>query len=454
MLFISLLALPAAAQQSAPAQAPAAQSAAVAVPDSKKAVAVINGETVTVEKLDRMYDNLNTQMRQNYDSNGGKGALLENYIRKRLLIQEAIKSGFNKQPDVAEAIDAARESALFDRYVRDVVAAPIVSDDDIKKYYTEHPSDFVTLEKVHVRHIVIGVTNVGPAPKTKEEALDRIKKIAVDLRSADIASAQSTKDPEVMARLRLANFASAAKRYSEDASAESGGDLGWITKGQTDPDFETAAWSLKPGSVSGIIQSKFGFHLIFVEGHEAPGTEPFDSVKSSIREFLITQKAADVVMAVTKLTNELRGNSRISVFPETSSRRDRLQTETPAATRAFSLYAAELRFSRITRGWRAAMRRSAIAGPSGLRLPCSQPRRVCTLILIARANSTWVRPTNLLSVATSSPDWNLPRMSRFRTLAGIALESCALVSSGMSVILLSGRSRETVTARAVSPSGR
>ncbi len=119
-----------------------------------------------------------------------------------------------------------------------------------------------------------------------------------------------------MARLRLANFASAAKRYSEDASAESGGDLGWITKGQTDPDFETAAWSLKPGSVSGIIQSKFGFHLIFVEGHEAPGTEPFDSVKSSIREFLITQKAADVVMAVTKLTNELRGNSRISVFPE------------------------------------------------------------------------------------------------------------------------------------------
>src|SRR5664279_4220035 len=316
MLFISLLALPAAAQQSAPAQPPAAQSAAVAVPDSKKAVAVINGETVTVEKLDRMYSNLNTQMRQNYDANGGKGALLENYIRKRLLIQEAIKSGFNKRPDVAEAIDAARESALFDRYVRDVVAAQIVTDDDIKTYYTEHPDDFATPEKVHVRHIVIGVTNVGPARKTKEEALDRIKKVAVDLRSADVASAQSTTNPEVLARLRLAHFADAAKKYSEDASAESGGDLGWITKGQTDADFETAAWSMKPGTVSGIIQTKFGFHLIFVEGRQAPGTEPFDSVKSSIREFLITQKATDVVTTVTKLTNELRGNSRISVFRE------------------------------------------------------------------------------------------------------------------------------------------
>jgi len=316
MLFISLLALPAAAQQSAPAQPPAAQSAAVAVPDSKKPVAVINGETVTAEKLDRMYSNLNTQMRQNYDANGGKGALLENYIRKRLLIQEAIKSGYNKRPDVVEAIDAAREAALFDRYVRDVVAAQIVTDNDVKTYYTEHPDDFATPEKVHVRHIVIGVTEVGPARKTKEEALDRIKKIAVDLRSEDVASAQSTSNPEVLARLRLAHFADAAKKYSEDASGESGGDLGWITKGQTDPDFETAAWSMKPGTVSGIIQTKFGFHLIFVEGRQAPGTEPFESVKSSIREFLITQKASDVVTTVTKLTNELRGNSRISVFPE------------------------------------------------------------------------------------------------------------------------------------------
>ena len=316
MLFISLLALPAMAQQSAPAQPPAAAQAAAEAPDSKKAVAVINGEMVSVEKLDRMYHNLNTQMRQNYDSNGGKGALLENYIRKRLLIQEAIKSGFNKQPDVVEAVEAARESALFERYVRDVVATSIISENDIKQYYTEHPTDFDTPEKVHVRHIVIGVTNVGPAPKTKEEALERIKKVAVEIRGADAASAQSAADPKTQARLRLAHFADAAKKYSEDGSAQSGGDLGWITKGQTDADFEAAAWNMKPGVLSGIIQTKFGFHLIFVEGHQAPGTEAFETVKGSIREYLLTQKASDVVIAVTKLTNELRDSSRISVFPE------------------------------------------------------------------------------------------------------------------------------------------
>ncbi len=304
-----LLALPVVAQQ-------AAQSAPAAVPDSKKAVAVVNGETITVEKLDRMYNNLNTQMRLNYDANGGKGALLENYIRKRLLIQEAIKSGFNKQPDVAEAIESARESALFDRYVRDVVAAPIVTESDIKTYYTEHPDDFATPEKVHVRHLVIGVTNAGPAAKTKEEALDRIKKILTEIRTADVASAQASHDPETLAHLRLAHFEDAAKKYSEDASAESGGDLGWITKGQTDPDFEKAAWNMKVGTMSGIIQSKFGYHLILVEGRQAPGIEPFEAVRAGVREYLMTQKAAEVVGAVSKLTNELRGSSRISVSPE------------------------------------------------------------------------------------------------------------------------------------------
>jgi peptidyl-prolyl cis-trans isomerase C len=317
ILFISLLALPAIAQQSAPAQPPAAAQSpsAAAEPDSKKAVAVINGETITVEKLNRMYNNLNTQMRQNYDSNGGKGALLENYIRKRLVVQAAIKSGFNKQPDIVEALDAARESALFDRYVRDVVAAPIITDSEIKAYYNEHPGDFATPEKVHVRHIVTAVTSSGSAPKSREAARDAITKIAVELHGAEMASARGTTDPETLARLRLSHFQDAARKYSEDGAAASGGDLGWITKGQTDPDFEVAAWNMRAGMLSGIVESKFGFHLIYVEDRQPAGTEPFEAVKTSLREYLLTQKASDVVNAVTKLTNELRDSGHVSVFP-------------------------------------------------------------------------------------------------------------------------------------------
>jgi EpsD family peptidyl-prolyl cis-trans isomerase len=313
-----LVASAAFAQQPAPAKTAAApQSTAAAVADdSKRPVAVINGETITVEKLDRMYANLNTQMRTNYDQNGGKGAFLENYIRKRLMLQEAFKTGFDKKPEVVAALDSARESALFDRYVRDVVAAGIVTDKDVKDYYDAHPDDFATPEKVHVRHIVVAVTNVGPSPKTDSQALEQISKIAAALRAADVSSAMGKPDEATMAKLRLAHFEEAAKKFSEDGSGESGGDLGWVSKGQLDPTFEAAAWGLKPGVISGIVHSKFGYHLIYVQGKEPAGTEPFDAVKNGIREYLMTQKATDVVNAVGRLTNELKHNSRISVFPE------------------------------------------------------------------------------------------------------------------------------------------
>src|SRR5258708_35449038 len=83
-------------------------------------------------------------------------------------------------------------------------------------------------------------------------------------------------DDATMAKLRLAHFEDAAKKYSEDSSGESGGDLGWMSKGQLDPAFEAAAWGLKPGVVSGVVHTKFGYHLIYVEGKEPAGGEAVD----------------------------------------------------------------------------------------------------------------------------------------------------------------------------------
>jgi parvulin-like peptidyl-prolyl isomerase len=73
---------------------------------------------------------------------------------------------------------------------------------------------------------------------------------------------------------------------------------------------------MKPGIMSGLVHTKFGYHLILVEGRAPAGTEPFENVQSGIREYLLTQKAPDVMASVTRLTNELRANSRISTFPE------------------------------------------------------------------------------------------------------------------------------------------
>jgi peptidyl-prolyl cis-trans isomerase C len=273
----------------------------------EKPVAVINGETITAAKLDQLYDRIGAQMREQYEKAGGKAAFLENYLRKRLVIQEAIKSGFDKRTDVQADMEAAKESALFDRYVRDVVSANIVTESMIRQYYDQHRNEFATPEKIHVRHIVVTVTNVGPAPKTQEQALDRMKTIAATLHAEDGAT---------VTRLRLARFARLARQYSEDPSAESGGDLGWVARGQLDPDFETAAFALPVGTPSGIVETKFGYHLILVEEKKPAGTEPYEEARPNLREFLMRQHAADVMQSLTKLTNELRASSKVAIYSE------------------------------------------------------------------------------------------------------------------------------------------
>jgi parvulin-like peptidyl-prolyl isomerase len=302
-------ALPLAAQQQT--AAPAAATAPAAAGDAKSVVAIVNGETITRAKLDQLYSRLGSQMRAQYEKTGGKGQFLENYLRKRLLVQEALKTGFDKRPDVVAEMDAAKESALFDRYVRDVVAAPIVTDAAVRKYYDEHLEDFGVAEKVKVRHIIITANESGPRPHTREQALEIIRVVAAELHQY-----RPLDDSPGHVQVFLNRFAEAARKYSEDPTGASGGDLGWVERGVFDAKFEEAAFNIRPGVLSGVVETPFGFHLIFVEGKKPASTEPFDEAKSAIKEYLMAQNAAGVVETVNKLTNELRSASKVSVFPE------------------------------------------------------------------------------------------------------------------------------------------
>jgi peptidyl-prolyl cis-trans isomerase C len=312
---IAALALPVAAQQQPAAQQPVAATAtAPAVSTTTPIVANINGEIITKAKLDALYDRMNVQMRNQYEKAGGKGAFLDNYLRKRLLVQEAIKAGFDKRPEVQAEVEAARESAIFDRYIRDVVASNVVTEADIKKFYDENGSEFGAPERVKVRHIIIMANGAGPKPKTKQEAADLIAKIALDLRQK-IATAQA-KDPESAKRILQSYFSEAAVKYSEDGVAQIGGDLGWVTRGSLDSKFEDAAYALQPGTMSNVVETRFGYHLIYVEDKQASGKEPYASVRGTIREYLLSQKMPDIMETVTRLTNELKASSKVAIYPE------------------------------------------------------------------------------------------------------------------------------------------
>jgi len=295
---IFLIALPVFAQQNAP-----------------KAVATVNGEVITAQALDQMYDRLDTQTRAQYEKAGGKAVFLDNYVKKRLLVQEALKSGFDKRADVQADISAAKENTIFDGYVRDVIGGSIVKDANVRAFYDEHPQEFATPEKIHVRHIVITASSNGPQAKTSEQALEIIKGIAVQLHEKNAAT-RTMNDPKGATRVRVNQFAQLARQYSEDGSAPAGGDLGFVEKGQLDPDFEAAAWALPVGTPSGIVQTKYGYHLILVEAKQPAGIQPYENVKSLIRNALLNQQMAQVMSEVNRLTNELRASSKIAVYPE------------------------------------------------------------------------------------------------------------------------------------------
>ena len=304
MLLLSLaVALPLAAQQ--PAAAPAADPV----------VAMLNGEAITASKLDSMYNRLSPSMKEQYNNTGGKAGFLENYLRKRLLVQEALKQGFDKRPEVQAEMESAKESALFDRYVRDVVASQIVTDAVLKQYYDAHADEFMAPERIKVRHIVIVGNGAGPRPKSKEQALEIAKQVSAELREK-IAGVHGA-DEATTQRIKLSYFEQLARKYSEDGSSEQGGDLGWQSKGGgLDPQFEEVAFKLAPGVPSGIVETKFGYHIIWVEDKAPAGRESLDRVKPILREYLMSQHAAEVMQAVTRLTNELRMQSKMSIYPE------------------------------------------------------------------------------------------------------------------------------------------
>src|ERR1700682_6113513 len=261
----------------------AAQEAVKQVNDGDKPVATINGEVITVAGLDQLWSRVPAQTKTQYKANGGKAAFLNNYIGKRLVVQEALKHGFEKKPDVQADIATSRESTLFDRYVRDVVATPIVTDAEARKFYDENPDNFKVPEKIKVRHIVMVANPAAPNGKTKEQALDAMQKLSVELHPFF----RGHDEGEGAEMVKLRKFAELAAHYSDDPSAQQGGDLGWVEKGALDSQFEEAAFALPVGVLSGIVETRYGYHLIYVEEKQPAGMQSFDEAKPEIHEFLM-----------------------------------------------------------------------------------------------------------------------------------------------------------------------
>ena len=174
-----------------------------------------------------------------------------------------------------------------------VEAGTSVSHQELQSYYDQHRDDYRMPEQVSVSHILIKTPLPGPDGKVDPKGVEEARKKAEDVLKQVKAGG---------------NFAELAKKYSEDpGSGKNGGSLGFIGRGRTVPEFEKAAFSLPKGSISDLVQSSYGFHIIRVDDKQAAHVKTLDEVKDQIEESIKQQKAA---LAVTNQVNALLGQAR------------------------------------------------------------------------------------------------------------------------------------------------
>jgi len=162
-----------------------------------------------------------------------------------------------------------------------------VGDDESHAFYLANPDKFELPEAVRARHILLRLT-----PQDDEKKRNAIMEKATS----------------ILERLAAGeDFASIARVESQDPRAGDGGDLGYFPRGKMVPKFEEAAFALQPGETSGIVETRFGLHIIKVVDRQKAQTVPEDAAKERIREFLLSQKqkqaATAAIAALRKAAN-------------------------------------------------------------------------------------------------------------------------------------------------------
>ena len=167
---------------------------------------------------------------------------------------------------------------------------PQVSDAEVQQYYNQHLKDYQVEEQVKVRHILVKVDQ-GADPKADAAAKAKAEGILKQIRGGG-------------------NFAELAKQNSDDpGSKDQGGELGFLKRGATVPEFDQAAFTLSVGQTSDLVKTKFGYHILQVEEKQNAHTRPLDEVKSTILALLTRQKEGAQEQAYAQqLANEAQKN--------------------------------------------------------------------------------------------------------------------------------------------------
>jgi peptidyl-prolyl cis-trans isomerase D len=209
------------------------------------------------------------------------------FLKAVAVTPAGLEAFFHKDPSRYKVAEQRRVRYVLIDTER-VRAQVKVDENELKQYYGQHVTEYRISDRVKVAHVLF---------KTEGKTSDEISALEKTAR-------------EVLAQIKSgADFGEMAKKYSEDSSAASGGEIGWIVRGQTVKEFEDAAFAMKPGQVSDLIKTTYGFHIVKVFDKQSAHLQTFEEVKAQIKDELERQKLADAQQSLADdLERQLREN--------------------------------------------------------------------------------------------------------------------------------------------------
>ncbi|NIM03874.1 hypothetical protein GTN66_07005 [bacterium] len=271
-----------------------------------KTVATVDGEMILMSEYERRakpvieeYEKFLTGPDKEIKIKELKDKILEQMIDEKILIQEAkrkkvkvnskeiqdgigeIRKRFGTEEEYNQELvrqglsegkfrEQVKEQLMVIKLIDQEIKAKVVSptDSEIENFYKQNESEMVEPEQVRARHILIKVDE----NTDKKKALKRIRDILREVKKGETS------------------FAELAKKYSEGPSAPRGGDLGFFIRGQMVRKFEEAAFALKVGEISDVVETEYGYHIIQCIEKKASEKKSLEEVRDYLRNFIFQKR--------------------------------------------------------------------------------------------------------------------------------------------------------------------
>jgi peptidyl-prolyl cis-trans isomerase C len=256
-----------------------AKAAATPASDGQ-VIATYGNKRFTASDFQHEIERLPPRSRSQLTTLDRKRQFVDNFVLNDLLAEEGAAHGYDKDPDITRQVDELRRRLIVQRVMKDFQEPPELSDAEVKVYYDQNRRLFSGAQ-IRASHILVKDENLA-------------KRLREQLRT----------DPTKFEELAKANS-------TDTATAARGGDLGFFGQGRMVAPFEQAAFSLdKPGDLSEVVKTPFGYHVIKLMERKEGNDRPFDEVKERIRVNLLNQRRQEQTQ---QRLDELRTKAKVTI---------------------------------------------------------------------------------------------------------------------------------------------